>query len=384
MIRPLSPLVLVALMLSASELAAQLPIPGAAGLGRRVRPLDARARALGGAAVALHGGSLSALNPASGARFSSAGLWASFMPESRSVSGPDLGGDLDASDFPLGRVNLPVAGDWAIGAAFAGFLDQDWTVQFVDTLDLSTGKLDFQETRVSDGGVSQFRLEVARSLSDRVNVGVAGLIYRGEVRRSVERLFPASENFEPYDAGTAIQYAGWGLAGGLEFQPVEEMILGASVSWGPGLEATNDTSGAQVEFDLPFMLDVGGSWLLTPDLVVAINAGWEGWSAVDDRLVTGGTNNAWRAGLGFELRALRGMSSAAFLRLGGRIERLSYELRGGAPWERALSFGLGAEFGDGRGRLDTALELGTRGDEEINRVEETFTRLTFSLAIFAE
>lgn len=375
--------VLIAGSLLPVGLLAQTPLPGAAGLGRRLRPLDARARALGGTAVALHGDNLSAVNPAAAASFSGPGITASIMPESRSVAGPGIDGDVDVSDFPLFRIGLPVSQGWALGVTFGGFLDQDWSVQFIDTLRLSTGDLDFQETRVSEGGVSQLRLEVARSTSERLSIGVAGIIYRGEVRRSVERLFPRTEVFEPYDAVTAIQYTGWGLAAGVEFRPVEEMRLGATAGWGPGLRAADDSTGAEVDLDLPLTLDVGGSWLLTSDLLFALGLGWEGWSVVEDRRVTGGMSDALRIGAGLELRAASGLENALFLRAGGRIERLPFKLRGGAPVERAVGLGAGLEFRGGRGRFDAALELGKRGDRQDHGVEESFTRLTFSVSVFA-
>ena len=59
-------LFLVTLVLGATaptQAWAQAQLLGASGLGRRLVPLDARARGIGNAGVTLHGGNLSALNP---------------------------------------------------------------------------------------------------------------------------------------------------------------------------------------------------------------------------------------------------------------------------------------------------------------------------------
>lgn len=362
---------------------AQTLLLGAAGLGRPVRPLDARARAMGGAAVALHRDNLSAVNPASLSWLGGSGIWGTFMPESRSVKGPGISGDVRTSEFPLGRIGLPVSEGWAVAIGFGGFLNQDWTAQFEDTLNLSSGDLPYQETRQSSGGISQFRADVARALSDRWSVGVAAILYSGEVRSSVERAFPASSEFTGYTSGSAVKYSGWGGAVGVQYRPIEEMILGADASWSPHLTARNDSTGQRRRFDMPLSLDVGGSWEMTPGFVLATSAGWSGWSVIPERQVRGGVNDAWYAGFGTELRALSNLSTAIYLRLGAHLERLPFELRGNALSERTFSFGLGGDFGNGQGRGDIAVELGKRGSISDNGLEESFTRLTFSVAVFS-
>ncbi len=373
-------LLLALLLFVSGQAFAQEDVLGSAGLGRPMRPLDARARGMGGAAVALHGGNLSAVNPASLARVSLPGFWLTLMPESRTVSGDVLRGETETADFPLGRLVIPFGGRWVVGAAFGGFLDQDWSVAYVDTLRLSTEDIPFIETRSSDGGISQLRVELAGVLSAHWGLGVSGLYYTGEVRRSIEREFPSP--FLTYRSATAIQYQGWGLELGAEYQPMREMILGAVAGWGPGLQARNDSTGQELDLDLPLALQLGGSWQLTPDFIAAIALGWENWSALDTELPEPGSSDVWRVGTGVELRALSGPTSALFVRLGGSLERLPFRLGSDAPWERAVSLGIGATLREGRGRLDAAVEFGRRADRSTHGIEESFRRLSFSMAVF--
>jgi hypothetical protein len=114
-----------------------------------------------------------------------------------------------------------------------------------------------------------------------------------------------------------------------------------------------------------------------------VAAGWENWSSVGVDLPDAGVEDAWRVGGGFEVRFVSsGDAWGTFLRLGGSYERLPFTLEGGAPWERALALGLGADFLGGRGRFDAAVEFGRRGSRDTNAVEESFTRYTFSVAVF--
>jgi hypothetical protein len=366
-----------------AQAAAQIRLLGATGLGRRVTALDARARGMGGVGVALHGGNLSALNPAAAAHFTASGIWVTFMPERRTVKGEVASGRFSTEDVPIIRLVFPFKERWAIAISAGSYLDQDWGVEFVDTLRFSTGDVSFKETRTSDGGVTQFRAELGGVIGEGWSLGAAVLFYSGEARRKVDRVFEMGSGFTGYSAASAVDYKGWGLALGTEFQPIPEMILGLVGSWGTGLDISSDTTGQELDVDLPFTLDIGGSWQLTPDFLVALALGWEGWSRVGDDLPGATASDIWRLAGGVELTAAKNQSSRLLVRAGGHAERLPFNVRGGPVWERAVSFGVGALLRGGRGRLDTAIELGRRGSVAKNDLEESFVRFSLGLAVFA-
>lgn len=374
---------------------AQSNVLGSVGLGRLARPLDARARALGNSGVALHGGNLSAINPASISRINLAGAWLTMMPEDRSVEGDVASGDFSTADFPLVQLAIPTPyEDWVMSVAFGAFLDRDWGVEFIDTLSLSNGDVAFRETRNADGGVSEFSFQLAGPVSSRWSMGAALRYYAGESRLTVRRVFEDSltvrggdgptrvqKFFNPYESTAALQSRGWGLSVGAEYQPIPEMILGAVATWRASLNVEEKVTEETSDVDLPVGLDLGGSWQLTPGVVLALALGWENWSSTGDD-IPGGANDVWRFGTGAEFRALRGTNSAVFVRLGAHLERQPFTLGGGWPWERAVSFGVGANLRDGRGRLDATIELGRRADLEEFQIEESYRRLIFSMAIF--
>jgi hypothetical protein len=360
-----------------------LPLLGNAGLGRPLQPLDARARGMGGAAVALHGANLSMVNPSSMLGLAVPGVWMTFMPETRTVNSDIAQGEINTADFPLARMVIPFRQTWAVGVGFGSYLSQNWSAQFVDTLQLSTGDVPYQETRSSEGGISQIRLEVARRVSERWSLGLGGIYYFGKTALTVERAFSTDANFRGYLASDGIEYDGWGLAAGAEWRPMPEMIVGVAGSWGAGLKLEADSSGAQKEFDQPIALDLGASWRLTPDFILALAAGWTQWSKLSDQLPEPGASDDWRFALGGELRLLGNETTRVDGRLGARLERLPFRLRRGAPWERAVSLGLGTLFRGGLGRIDAAFELGKRGQKDTNEIEETFSRWTITLSVFS-
>jgi hypothetical protein len=368
--------------LAPAQATGQVDLLGTVGLGRPVRPLDARARALGGAAVVLHGGSLSAVNPASLVRVYASGVWVAYQPEKRTLKGDLPSGTTETASFPLFRMALPMSPRWVAGAAFGAALDRNWAVQFTDTMSLTTGDTPFQETRASDGGVSQFRLESGFVVRPGWAVGAAFQYYFGESRVKVTRSF-LDDPLQTFVSATAIRASGWGLTFGTEYQPDEDVILGLAASWGSDLTLRDDSTGAEITVGLPLGLDVGASLLLGSDILFAVAGGWMDWSSADADLPDTGVEDTWRIGGGFEARFLsHGDAWSTLLRLGGSYEKLPFKLGGAAPWERALALGLGVSFLGGRGRFDAAVEFGRRGSQATNAIEESFTRYTFSAAVF--
>ncbi len=373
--------VLLLLLLAHGSASAQGLI-GPAGLGRLVLPLDARARGMGGAAVALHGSNYSAINPASLAGLTRSGAWATYMPEKATVKTSLGESDITSVDFALGRIAIPSFARTTIAIGFGAYLDQDWAVQFIDTLELSTGPVEYEELRQSTGGVSQFRLELSGMVSRGWSLGVAGILYSGQDRLKIDRAFGVESGLRPYRDTASVDHSGFGLSVGTELQPFPEMILGVVGTWGSQLNLIAGSSGGELEVDLPIAIDVGGSWQLGPDFIVALAAGWSNWSVANDDLEDG-ASDVWRFAGGLELIAMSGSRSHLALRLGAHWGNQPFKVNGESPGERAISLGMGAQLADGRARMDAALEFGKRADLDKFGVEESFRRATVSIAVFA-
>jgi hypothetical protein len=383
----LSSVIALALALSSASVAeaqsgSDVRLVGNVGLGRPMVPLDSRARGMGNTGVTAHGVNLSMVNPAAVVSILVPGVWIAFQPEHRTVDGLVAQGEINTADFTLARIVIPFERRYAIAVGFGSFLNQNWTVQFVDTAQLSTGPVAFQETRSSAGGISQFRIDFAGMLSPKWTLGVAGIYYFGKSVLEVERVFQSDAGFSPYKAADGIEYNGLGVAVGAEWKPLPEMIVGLSGTLGSDLDLESDSTGAAKSFSLPLAIDFGASWELAPDFFLALAVGWTRWSALSDELPRPGASDYWRFGLGSEVKLLGSENTRVIGRIGAHLEQLPFRLRRGAPWERAMSFGLGSWFRQGLGRFDIAYEFGKRGQKETNEIQEDFSRWTFTLAVF--
>ena len=377
-----SALVLAACAVAPVQAWAQVNLLGASGLGRRVLAIDARARGMGGPGVALHGGNLSAINPATAARFATAGLWATYTPERRDVEGEFANGTVTTETVSVVRLVWPWGGRWAVAVSAGAFLDQNWGVQFIDTLRTSVEDIAFEETRTSDGGVSQVRLDLAGIATEGLSLGASFLFYTGQSRRKVKRVFEDDANFQSYNFSRAINYRGWGLALGAEWEPIPEVLVGGAFSYGVDMRISDDTTDVGFSIPLPIAVNLGTSWQLTPELLVAMAFGWEGWSRVADELANASAVDTWGIGGGVEYALIVGENNRWLVRGGAHADQLPFEVRGGAIWERGFSLGAGAILAAGRARLDFTAEFGGRGDKSVNDVEESYRRFSFGAAVF--
>jgi hypothetical protein len=337
---------------------------------------------MGGAGVSLHGGNLSAVNPATAARFSSSGVWATYMPERSEVEGEFANGTTTSEVVPVIRLVWPWGGRWAVAVSAGSYLEQNWGVQFIDTLSLSFQDVAFEETRTSDGGVTQIRLDVAGIAMEKVSLGGSFLFYTGQVRRRTKRVFEDEVNFRTYEFNSATDYRGWGLAVGAEWEPIPEVLVGGAFTWNQSLRIADDTTGEGFDIPLPLALNVGSSWQLTPELLLAVALGWEGWSKVASDLPNASAVDTWGFGGGVEYALAVGENNRWLVRGGFHADKMPFEVRGGAVWDRGFSLGAGVVLATGRARLDFAAEFGGRGDKSVNDIEESYRRFSLGAAVF--
>ncbi|MDH3297705.1 MAG: hypothetical protein OEM96_05460 [Gemmatimonadota bacterium] len=363
----------------------------AVGLGVPVSPVDARAAAMGGTGLGLlNGGSVSARNPADMGFFVRPVLGITYSPESITVKAPG-GGELSSGRSRLGVLRGAVPfDDWTLGVAFASELDQDWQIEFSDTLTSSLGTFPFIERRTADGGVSSVNFTLTRRIS-RLRLGVEYGIVTGNLRQLFVR------EFEPdtADVGNRISTSGgatsWSYGGsrirlGAAADVSARLRVSADVSFQGDLTAERDSVDVLVDsqsFQMPAAFEAGASARLTPRILVSGAAGWTGWSGTEGVSTEFVASDVVWFGVGVELTGTRLLGANLPLRLGVRRTDLPFHAPGMAqPSETAITFGFGLRVGEERAKLDIALEFGSRGDLAASGVEESFQRLSLSLALF--
>lgn len=382
-------LLLTVFLGSATPAWSQTPVT-ALGLGAPVPPIDARAAAMGGTGLGLlEGGSLSARNPADMGFFARPVLGITYSPESITVKGP--GRDLDSGRSRLGvlRGAIPFS-DWTLGVAFASELDQDWQIEFSDTLTSNLGTFPFTEQRISDGGVSSVNFTLTRMLAG-VSLGVEYGIVTGNLRQRFLR------EFEPdtADVGNRIAASGgiasWSYAGsrlrlGAAADVTDRIRVSADVSLQGDLTAERDSLDVIVQsrsFQMPAAFEAGASARVTSRVLVSAAAGWTGWSGTEGSSAEFVASDVVWFGAGAELTGARLLGAKVPLRLGVRRTDLPFHAPGTTqPTETAITMGFGLRVGEERAKLDVAFEFGSRGDLAASGFEESFQRLSLSLALF--
>lgn len=376
-----------ALAMQSAPASAQVPVT-ALGLGYPPAAVDGRAAALGGAAMGIEGGSLTGRNPADLVLFRRPALGVTFAPENVDVETPAGTNATGRSRLAVLQSVLPI-GSWAFGFGVQQELDQDWTVLVSDTLESSMGTFPFEERREHDGGVSSVNFAAMRRLGP-IALGAEFDVLTGSLRQTYRRNFESALEDPSRNIGFAAGEARWSFSGyrlraGAALRVQRLATVSAAFSWTSDLDARRDTTGTAVplrRFEMPLALEAGGSLRLSQRLLLAIGAGWKGWSGTDVSSLGFDAEDVWWLGGGVELSGLRLLGMTLPVRAGYRFADLPFhELGREQLRETAFTFGLGTAFAGERARVDLGVEIGKRGDLGRTGAEEGFSRFSISLAL---
>lgn len=362
----------------------------AGGIGVPTDPLDGRTRALGGVGIGLRGAVLLASDPAAAAGYllptivlTAQPTWVEFSRERTDEEGTFRG-----TRFPSMGIAYPTIASLVATLTLESFLDQRYESSSTSTVPLGSGEVEVRDAFVSQGGVSQLRLGVARRLTPALAVGLSVGRYTGSSTRRLTRDFgPGVDTMaiQPFQAGGFWSYSGTSVNGGASMNLGTVARVAASLTWSGALNATasHDTEGDSRSYDVPLQFRVGGSALLAPGLAVSASLSSADWSAVDGKLRgSSSTGRVESYGAGLELTRARLLGRTAPLRLGYRRAELPFALGTGTPTESVWAGGMGlhlSEVGEVvRAAVDLGVERGTRSDSDLS---ERFWRSTLTVRI---
>ncbi|MDX1578757.1 MAG: hypothetical protein R3266_09735, partial [Gemmatimonadota bacterium] len=353
------------------------------GLGYRVDPVDGRSAGMGGTGIGLLGGTFSLRNPADLLSHDAPGFGLAFAGESVSLEGGDAEIDTGRERFTTIRALVPF-GRWAVGLAFGGEFDQDWSARFQDTLTLEDGAVPFEEAREHDGGISAIDLSLARRIGP-VSLGVSAQRLNGSLRKSFARTFDAPLGGAPVlanaEGAQTLAYRAWRFKAGAAITVADRFIVSGALGLPGILTVSSQTAeDPSAEIDIPATVEVGGSARISGSLLVTAAGGWGGWSDVGDLDGSISHDVTW-AGAGLEWNSLQFLGGDLPLRLGARRAELPFSPAEEVLTEEALTGGLGWIFQQGRAGVDLAIEIGSRGDFASGGLEESFRRFTLSFTL---
>lgn len=385
----LGPLALGALALVTVPvpIAAQTPLTSV-GLGYPVQPVDGRAAALGGSGAGLLGGSFSVANPADLLLHDEPGFSLSLSGEAVTLRGDQRSLNTGRERFTTIRALIPVGG-WAMGLAFGGEFDQDWSNILRDTLRLQDGAVPYEESREHDGGISTIDVSVARRLGP-LGLGVTAQRLTGSLRQSFFRSFDNPTGGAPTLGAVAgareLAWRAWRFKAGGSIRVADRIVVGAALGRGGTLYATAEGSDApDAEFDLPTSVEIGGSVRLASELLVTAGAGRASWSSVEPLVGATGAEFTshdvqWLGG-GLEYGGLTLLGGRLPVRIGARRTGLPFSPGTEALEEQAFTGGFGWEFQERLAVFDLAFETGSRGDVAALGLAESFRRITLSFSL---
>lgn len=361
------------------------------GLGYPVLSGDARTSVMGGLGIGLQGVSVPFTNPASTAGLLRRGVVLSLETNNRDIALGDATASSEATRFPLVQAVYPVGG-LVLSVGYASTLDQSWGVtrELQETVGSTT--LDFQDRITSTGGLGQLQLGAAMPIGERLAVGAGLGVHTGSQRIRYSRTFSGEgAGFRRFDETFGWRYFGPTASLGALWDPVNEVRVGASVSWAGTVSADSaDGRASSDEFDLPLQLATGASAYLAPALLAAVSARWSGWSAASPGTSLEAARDTWEFGAGLELddparRAVRSYP----LRIGFQYRQLPFVFAGNAPSEWFAGAGVGVRLGTSPenplGLLDFAVQRGERtagGDATVGALTESVWRFSLSLSLF--
>lgn len=357
------------------------------GLGLPVEPMDARSRGLGGVGIGLSDGELSWMSPGGLFGLPAPAMVAAYQYDRFRTSGvdPETKGTTARLPFLFGA--FPASSRLVLFGGFGSFLDQNWRVENLDTIQFEDQEIPVLDIASSAGGVSRVRFGATYQVVEGLAVGGGVDLFTGGVDRVQGRIF--SGEFAPACCRSSWTYRGRGYTAGAHWSPSAASGVAISASYGGTLEAEPENTQAEARsYDLPLMLRAGVSGRVGENSLLALSGSWDGWSSLDGSAgLAGTTRDAWSLGGGLEWDGARIRGRALPFRIGARTGALPFRwdsnvsgATGDWAGERVFTGGAGLLLGGGTVRADVSIESGKR-DGGSSGFEESFWRAGFSLRV---
>lgn len=383
----LAGLLLVAFGTSAVEAQGNLSTQG---FGYPPGQLSTSSLSLGGGTAELD--PVSALNPAAVALWGATVLFMQYEPELRTVKTASGSARTTTARFPMVGISVPLVRRLTAQVSASTFLDRTWNSASETQQDIGGTPVDAIEFFSSNGGITDFRLALGYNVSPRFQVGVAGHVFSGENRITIEQRFPDTVTFSGTTQRSDISYGAFGASGGLVWRPSSNLGLGASIRVGGDME-TQAGDSVLSSAKLPMRYGVSLAYSGISGLGLSAHAGFDEWSAMEPLRRPGSNMRAfdsWDYGVGADVEGPTIGRRTIALRLGARYRGLPFGA-GGAPGgeqspvnELSFSGGFGIPLGIGRSQLDVGVVRATRKLESavtLNPVQESAYIFSFGVRV---
>lgn len=370
-------ILMVAAFAATSSLSAQGAV-SLQGLGFPPGQMSTRAEGSGGSVVDFD--ALSLVNPASIGGAGSAALFFQYEPEFRKVEAGGGTAKTTTSRFPMIGAVIPMGSDWTLGVSSSTFLDRSYETraerreqvgEVSDSVDLT------ERIRVL-GAINDVRAALAWARTSTVRIGLAGHLFTGRNRVTLDQLFPDSTRFLNTSQESRVSYAGFAGSVGIEYRPSRILGIAVSARRGGDLRAQiGDTTVGTAR--LPDRVAAGVTYEGITGATISARLAHDGWSSLSPLSSSSvQAHDAWDASVGAEATGPRIMQRIISLRAGTRFRTLPFAFNGDKVSEMAFMAGFGAPLTRNRATLDFALQHASRS---ASGVKERGLILSFGLRV---
>lgn len=294
----------------------------------------------------------SPINPAALIDFGTTTLYFQIEPEYRTVTTPTTAERTTTARYPLVVAAFPVKERWMVGLSASTFLDATWMTTSPTSQVVGTDTIGGTMMNRIDGAINDISAALAFNPADYLRLGVAGHVYSGSHRDSVERVFPDTSVFATFGEQRTVSYTGGALSAGAEFLLPRKLILAASYRYGGTLRSSaGDTALAHAR--IPDRFGASVAYIGIVGTTIAARTSYDKWSALGTIGGEPGTD-AWDTSVGADVAGPRVGDRSIMLRAGARWRTLPFAAVGHKVSERSLTGGIGTLFAGGRAQLDLA------------------------------
>lgn len=261
------------------------------------------------------------------------------------------------------------------------------------TIEYSFAREDFLEDEIQyievvegDGGINTGTFSVAFRPFQKLQLGVTGIFYFGNLRQIWRVLFNSDEHVNTQDEVTQSFTAG-NVRFGFQYHVLPGWTIGGVFTPSVTLDANNSVTLQGIkkfedfpdsDLEIPWSLGVGTSVNLGKKFLIGLDYYMQKWSESN---LNGFVNDSKRIGAGMEYSAKGDRNSSYFKRMAYRAGFFYRDLGIEAPLGQKVTemfgtVGLGLPIKWSAARIDLALEAGRRGSTTNNPYQENIIRFS--------
>jgi len=315
-------------------------------------------RALGTAGATGEFDLLSARNPAAVAELGNSIISIQGEPEFRTMRFGDVREDSRVQRVPLIAAGLRVK---RVGILISGttLLDRSFSTESPSSASIDGTSVPTLDRLDSRGAMTELRLAGGWRWKS-FGLGAAVVAVTGEHSVARSRIFPDTLRFGGVLDSTRLGFGGIGAAFGMNWRASPDLLVGASLKVGGGLNALRNDSTLR-SARVPSRLGAGVLYRGFAGTILAVNVERVQWSAMNGlgtEAATAQDATNWSAGTEFEFGTLRRFP--VLWRLGYGQRDLPFLLRDLPVSERAIHGGLGVPVAGESASLDLSVQRSLR------------------------